>query len=708
MANKVEYLLTAKDQASQEFNDVSDAMGKLKKHGEGFGSVMRDAFGFDFGAADIVRMSFDVGRELNALGQEANIMEANFDNLAAEVGGATLVLDKMRSATGGVVDNMGLMTAANSLLLTGVAKSADDLAQMTAGAIKLGGAMGQDAQQSIENFNAAMLNMSYERLDTLGVSASAVRDRVKELNAAGMATDEAFQVATLEQMEISLGRLGDAADASATAFQRVTTRFSNFRTEMGKVANRGVESGAMLIEIAFVLAENRRDTQQAEQEAAVAGDAIAAALVDEYMATLGDSALYDRDQFAAVMSEQFQNPTQGIDDTLFNQGFRFRSFDSMNNRELVRYDQIGGAAAFILQRQEDIRRIEENRLRINERSLDAMRDQANYYTDNLQKSQALVEAEAERLHMLEVNDAMERSLQSAADLQNLYNGSMQEINGVQIATQGAADEAQRLAEEAADAYEEAKRLGLEGAELEGFATARDEAREMADELGRAADNLEGMSLDALLGATDGGRLGELADLIEAANEARGGAEAAGAFAAQADLATGRETEATLAVDEAANAIATLPVEDQIIAMQNLNAALDNLALNGVNVSTLGAEDMIGLAGLQAQDDGGFALGESEPFMPGGEISELETRSSLLEGIRENMGIMSETVAPDFSSAAMGLDSSVEQANSLGDRLAAIAATTYRVKVIYDIETNGMIPPGAGDPTTQVSISSGEV
>lgn len=282
--------LQAEDNASPVFNRVERSIKQTEtttnNSGGAVDGLARKLGGLQdmaekVGAAFAGMFVLQKASELNELGAQANKAELTFGQMTAQIGGANSVMASLRSETGGVVDDMALMQGANALLVTGLADTKRELVDYTELAVKLGGAMGQDASEAISNFNSAMLNVSYERLDALGISAGTVRARVKELNAEGMATEDAFQLAVLEQGRVAMERLGIAADASVTPLARVQTGFVNLGQDVGEMVNDTLNSAItsldQIIQLGQVALNMHPEQQRQANNASVAEQAISAA-----------------------------------------------------------------------------------------------------------------------------------------------------------------------------------------------------------------------------------------------------------------------------------------------------------------------------------------------------------------------------------------------------------------------------------------------
>ena len=216
----------------REVNDTDRAMGRMGRNTSGMRNFNSEARGVRSTLSDVgsmitgfqsgLQIVEGIGRqlgEINQLGAEANKADRSFVQLTRGIGGANNVLEKLRQTTRGSVDDMTLQSGANMLLGIGIAKTSEQVRTLTADAALLGSAFGKDAKESIEDFSLMMANESVQRLDTFGISAAAVRRRMQELQATGEALtrSEAFQIATVEQIEVTKQRLGDVEHIAITS-----------------------------------------------------------------------------------------------------------------------------------------------------------------------------------------------------------------------------------------------------------------------------------------------------------------------------------------------------------------------------------------------------------------------------------------------------------------------------------------------------------
>lgn len=257
----IEISLDGKDNVSQHLSKVNRELDTLQSQGQaGAGAANNVADGLTgmISAAQGVAAALglmEIGQkvmELNELGAEVRATNRVFTELTGGPEAAAKGMNELRAATNGIVDDMTLMNGTNSLLLTGLAQTTEEAAGLTEVAVKLGGALGQGPADAIENLNAALLNNSFQRLDTLGISAAKVRERVLELKEAGMDMSEAFSQAVLEQGRLAIEKLGDAANAGVTATNLLATQWENATQKAAELTNQVIETGAQLLILAQI------------------------------------------------------------------------------------------------------------------------------------------------------------------------------------------------------------------------------------------------------------------------------------------------------------------------------------------------------------------------------------------------------------------------------------------------------------------------
>lgn len=213
---------------------ASEALGKL---GGVLGGLATAAAGLAAGAVAGVGA---LGSAIANLAMEAAPVEQvrqAFDALTTSIGEtSTAMLESLRTATNGMVSDADLMRSANQMISMGLADSTESAANLAEMAVRLGGAMGNDAVASLENFSLMLANQSIPRLDSFGISAAAVRERMEELTTGtnALTREEAFLQAVSEQGAVALNRLGTAGtQGAAVSMAQLKATIENLKLELG-------------------------------------------------------------------------------------------------------------------------------------------------------------------------------------------------------------------------------------------------------------------------------------------------------------------------------------------------------------------------------------------------------------------------------------------------------------------------------------------
>ena len=154
----------------------------------------------------------------------------------------------MRAANGLLSHYEAVQTAAR-LFSMGLAKNADEAARLTRIAIQLGTAMGRGPQQAFEEFTLLLSNQSIQRLDTFGISAARVRQRIRELQKAqeGLDRQTAFVQATLDIAEQKLNALERAGYQAGTSMDSLSAKIRSTREALSEWAASVVDNVTMTL-----------------------------------------------------------------------------------------------------------------------------------------------------------------------------------------------------------------------------------------------------------------------------------------------------------------------------------------------------------------------------------------------------------------------------------------------------------------------------
>ncbi len=243
MAIETELLVKAIGKGFDELNEdvetLGDGMGNLDNAAKSSSTkwtelsskldVAQQAFAAVAGTAQAVYETMKEGATIKAAA-------TNFETLSASMGSSESVMNGLRGATSGMVDDMTLMSNANSLMTMGIASTSEELNKnfQIVTALKK---PTDSAAEAMENWAALMANQSLPRLDSFGISSGAVKVRINELMAEtkGLTREQAFNTAVLEEAETAMGNVADTTQGQLANIERLEASWTNL-TNAGKVA----------------------------------------------------------------------------------------------------------------------------------------------------------------------------------------------------------------------------------------------------------------------------------------------------------------------------------------------------------------------------------------------------------------------------------------------------------------------------------------
>ena len=216
---KVEDGLKDVDEGSKKnalsFTELNQAMEIAKK---GYDTIKQ--------AAQQFYAILKEGAQIAAAENTFRNLAQSIDTTAAALGGT------LRTATGGMVSDMDLMAGANRFVAMGLANTQEEAGKLANIATQLGVAFRGDAAVGMEELALLLANQSIPRLDSFGVSAGKVRERINELQAAnqGMSRETAFMTAFMEQAQVTMGKIGDQSSTAAGRMAVLEANVNNLQT----------------------------------------------------------------------------------------------------------------------------------------------------------------------------------------------------------------------------------------------------------------------------------------------------------------------------------------------------------------------------------------------------------------------------------------------------------------------------------------------
>ena len=263
---------------------VNKAGPGVKSAEKDFGGLVKAAKALGIGLSVAgVKIAAKAAYELGVLGAQSLRTKRAFEAISGGALSAADNLDAMRRATRGAMSEQAMMASANQLLQMGLAGNAAELENITTMATRLGSAMGKEAGPAVAEFSLMLANQSIPRLDTFGISASKVRTRILELQAAtpGLSREMAFMTATMEEGEAAMERLGDAADDELLANERLAASWADLKAMAGEALAPAMETVANAMDsVTGRVLETHREIE--ELKAVVGETAVEMAAAEDY------------------------------------------------------------------------------------------------------------------------------------------------------------------------------------------------------------------------------------------------------------------------------------------------------------------------------------------------------------------------------------------------------------------------------------------
>lgn len=171
-------------------------------------------------------------------GTQVRRTEASFKILSGSASEAEARINAIKAAGGGAVSELQAMELANQAVSLHLASTAQEFGNLTKAGreIALVSPVIHDVQGAISELGSAAANLSYRRLDQLGLSATEVKDRIKELQAAnsGLDDSQAFLQASIETLDKKYGDLLKTQEAQASGVERLKVAWDDLWASIAK------------------------------------------------------------------------------------------------------------------------------------------------------------------------------------------------------------------------------------------------------------------------------------------------------------------------------------------------------------------------------------------------------------------------------------------------------------------------------------------
>ncbi|MBK8772635.1 MAG: hypothetical protein IPM06_19720 [Rhizobiales bacterium] len=192
------------------------------------------------GTAELAKMNVQVTRSRSA-----------FTILSGGAEQARAKLEAVKRASMGTVSELDAMQLANKAAALGMAKTASELENVVGTATKISMVMGGDVSDVLDNLSAAAANLSFVRLDTMGISAGKTKEKMKELleTTQGLTQEQAFLNAAIAVSKETFAGIGEGANVAIDGTKRLQSAWTDLVNSIaegavGDAANRALNGAA--------------------------------------------------------------------------------------------------------------------------------------------------------------------------------------------------------------------------------------------------------------------------------------------------------------------------------------------------------------------------------------------------------------------------------------------------------------------------------
>lgn len=210
------------------------------------------------GAREIAR----IGSEMNELATASINAESALVGFAGGAGEAAERIQAIQEASRGAVSRMEAMTIANKGATLGFGETSEELSRVTDLATRIATVFGAEVTPTIDNMAAAAANLSFVRLDTLGISADRARERFEELRQE-MGDTQAFMQAMLEIGEETFADV----EPQVAAINELRKSWANYQEFLAREAQPAIERTTELMNEALPRMEGHARVTKLLEEA---------------------------------------------------------------------------------------------------------------------------------------------------------------------------------------------------------------------------------------------------------------------------------------------------------------------------------------------------------------------------------------------------------------------------------------------------------
>lgn len=250
MADVIQLILTAKNDASKTISQIEKDIKRLEKAGNGTPLSGLDkgmaaiGTGFAIGAfGATIAAIVDGTAQLSQAGANVDRLRYSFESLAAQHGtSGNQILTAIDSVTQGTLSQQQMMMQANAAMLLGVADTADEFETLAKIAVDRGRAMGISMEYAFESIVKGVGRMSPLILDNLGIVIDADTTYANYAKTLGKTADALSDVekrqALISKLKVEVADFDTSTvNDAASAWEKLTAAQANAAAAAGNWIN---------------------------------------------------------------------------------------------------------------------------------------------------------------------------------------------------------------------------------------------------------------------------------------------------------------------------------------------------------------------------------------------------------------------------------------------------------------------------------------
>lgn len=276
MATEVSILVTLKDMASKAIGDIDKGLGGMKDSLKGLGDTGLKVAGGIAGVGAIMKEAFDVGAQGAAVIQT----EQSFNRLNEQLGITPGLLDRLREASRGTVDDMTLMSSTMTLAAGGEKVLASALIEATPRLMEIAKAANTlnptlgDTAYMFDSVALGIKRGSPMILDNLGITIKVEEAYTKFAESLGKTSKEltseeqkmAILNATLAAGDTLINQVGGSTASATDDFARLDTATKNLADKMKAALVPVLADAASALEIIITQQDRLREATDKHSE----------------------------------------------------------------------------------------------------------------------------------------------------------------------------------------------------------------------------------------------------------------------------------------------------------------------------------------------------------------------------------------------------------------------------------------------------------